>query len=166
MIWNAFNINMCKYCVQVISVWDVNISYVSFHVKMYTNNFTINSSIAQLLKGLRTYYQAVRNSFIEQLNGLLSIPNGQANRSNGSWNFLNGLPKGSNGLGNLPNGLPKRSNSSWNFQSKSCFQGSFQLFRAICLEYWPSRLKAARSFAIYTCRSNGMTKRLIKFIET
>ena len=133
--------------------------YVTFHAKMYTNSFPLNCWNERLSNGLRTVSQAVRNGFIERLNGLLTIPNRQANRSNGSWNFSNGLwnfsnglsklsnglwnlPNGlskrSNGLGNLPNGLWKQSNNSWhlpndlwNFRLNSFFQGSVQLFMAI-----------------------------------
>ena len=57
---------------------------VTFHAKTYTNGFPLNGLNKRLSNGLRTVYQAVQNGFIERLNGLLSIPNGQANRSNGS----------------------------------------------------------------------------------
>ena len=72
--------------------------YVTFHMKTYTNGFPLNGWDEQPSNGLRMVYQAVWNGFIQQLNSLLSILNGQPNRLNDSWNFSNGLPKRLNGL--------------------------------------------------------------------
>ena len=118
---------------------------MTFHAKTYTNGFPLNGQDERLSNGLRTVNQAVWNGFIERLNGLLSIPNGQPyrlkgspkrsnglpKRSNGLWNFPNGLPQRSNGLWNPPNGLSKRSNGLWNFWLKSFFTAVSLTLRVI-----------------------------------